>query len=290
MNAPVKVACLQMHTVYHDVNANLTTARRMILEACENGANLLVLPEVFNVGGSGATRKDAYEVAEPVPDGKTTRMLLELAEEKQVYICGSILEQDGVDLFNTAVFVGPEGYIGRFRKLHINGGSALIVEPGDLGIPVFHTKLGRIALLVCADSYSPETFRIAALQGADIVCVVYKSMEMQKDRGLPEGWHTIFPALCMAGAVSNHIAVVGCNQVGECNGYVSAGQSTIVNHWGALLTPLAPHDREAIIYADIDLSDSRRKHFTPTSSRLVDRRVDIYDPMLGYDPKRFRRI
>lgn len=256
----------------------------MILEACENGAELLVLPEIFNVGSVAPNREAAYRVSEPVPEGPTTRMLLSLAAEKQVYICGSIAEADGVDLYNTAVLVGPEGFVGKYRKLHLNGNEYLYYEPGDLGIPVFHTKLGRIAMLICADAYNPETFRIATVQGADIVCVMFHSMDAHDSRKLPEGCHTMVPTLCMAGAVSNHIAVVGCNRVGESNGYVAAGQSVIANHWGAPVAPIAPHDRETILYAGIDLSDSRRKHFSPTTSRLANRRLDVYDTLLGYDP------
>ena len=287
MNAPVKIACIQMHSEYQDLEKNLETARRMILEACDNGANLMVLPEIFNVGSAAPNRAAAYRVSEAVPEGTTTQTLLQLAREKKVYICGSIVEREGVDLYNTAIFVGPDGFIGRYRKLHLNGDEFLYYEPGNLGIPVFRTELGRIALLICADAYNPETFRIATMQGADLVCVMFHSSDAHESRKLPEGCYTMAPVLCMAGAVSNHIAVVCCNRVGESNGMVAAGQSLIANYWGAPVSPIGPYDKEAILYAEVDLSDSRRKHFTPTTSRLDNRRTDVYDRMLGYDPKQY---
>lgn len=288
MNAPVKIACIQISPFYRDTEENLKKAERYLLEACENGANLLVLPEIFNVGSPGASRQDAYAVAESVPDGKTVSKLMEIAQTRGVYICGSMIERDGVDLYNTSVLVGPDGFIGKFRKLHLCSHEAYYYEPGDLGIPVFHTPLGRIALLICMDTYYPETFRIAALQGADIVCASYAGADLQASYGLPEDCHTLIPSLCMSNANANHIYVVGCNRVGTCNGYLSAGQSIIANPNGGVATPIAPHDEEIILYAEVDLSESRRKHVDKVNSRIANRRVDVYDPMLGYDKTRYQ--
>jgi predicted amidohydrolase len=287
MNAPVKIACIQMAAEFTETEQNLAHAEELILEACANGANLLILPEVFNVNPTYESRAEVYTVAEPVPEGFTTQKLMALAKAKGVYICGSLLEQDGVDLYNTSILVGPEGLIGKYRKLHQCGAENYYLEPGDLGIPVFHTAIGKIALLICLDAYYPETFRIAALQGADIVCVSFASDEMQASRGLPEPCHTIMPALCMANAVSNHMYIVGCNRAGSCHGKAKGGQSIIANHWGAPVVPIAPHDKEAILYAQVDLCDSRRKHFTPVNSRLANRRTDVYSPWLGYEKEQY---
>lgn len=287
MNAPVKIACIQMAPEAIIKDQNLAKAEQMILEACANGANLLVLPELFNINPTYNNRSEVYTVAESIPTGKTTKLLIRLARENGVYICGSFLEQDGVDLFNTCVLVGPAGFIGKYRKLHLCGTENYYLEPGNLGIPVFHTPIGKIALLICLDAYYPEAFRIAALQGADIVCACFAGDECQASRGLPEGCHTIISALCMANAVSNHIYVVGCNRVGDFHGVLKAGQSVIANHWGAPVVPIAPHDRETILYAEVDLCDSRRKHFSPTDSRLANRRVDVYDSMLGYQKEKY---
>lgn len=282
MNSPVKIACIQMASEHHDKTQNIIKAEQFILEACKNGANLLVLPEVFNICASGGNREEVYSNAEPIPDGETTQKLIALAKEHSVYICGSLIEQDGIDLYNTSILVSPNGLIGKYRKLHLCGSENYYLEPGDLGIPVFHTPIGKIALLICLDAYYPETFRIATLQGADIVCASFAGDEVQSSRGFPKECHTVIPALCMANAVANHIFVVGCNRTGSYNGVKKAGQSAIVNQWGAPVVPIAPHDQETILYAEVDLCDSRRKHFSPTDSRLANRRVDVYDSMLGY--------
>ena len=286
MNAPVSIACIQMHAAYQEKEANLRHAEALIVEACKNGADLLVLPEFFT-DTSSQNRAEAYEQAESIPHGETTRMLLRLSREYGVHICGSFMERDGVDLYNTAILTGPDGLVGKYRKLHLCQSELYYFEPGDLGIPVFHTPLGRIALLICLDAYYPETFRIAAMEGADIACVMFNAMDVQQERNMPEQLYTPMPILCMANALSNHMYVVGCNRVGVCNDYVSAGQSIIVNPWGAPVVPVAPHDREATLHAQVDLCDTRRRYISSTNSRLGNRRTDLYDPMLGYDPTRY---
>lgn len=287
MNASVKIACIQTAPEALDKAENLKKTESFILEACENGANLLVLPELFNLNPYYSNRAEAYAVAEPIPQGETSQLLLRLAKEKGVYICGSFLELDSADIYNTHILAGPDGLVGKYRKLHLCGTEHYYLEPGNLGIPVFHTPIGKIALLVCLDAYYPETFRIAALQGADIVCACFASDECQESRGLPEMYHTIMPALCMAHAVSNHMFVVGCNRVGDFHGVQKAGQSIIANQWGAPVVPIAPHDREAIVYAEVDLGESRRKNFSPTDNRLANRRTDVYAPMLGYQKEKY---
>lgn len=289
MKAPVKIACIQMASESLEKDQNLARAEKFILEACANGANLLILPEIFNSNPSYTDRAEVYTVAEPIPEGKTTGLLLRLAKEQGVYICGSFLEQEGVDLYNTSVLVGPDGFIGKYRKLHLCGAENYYLESGNLGIPVFHTPIGKIALLICLDAYYPESFRIAALQGADIVCVSFAGNNNQTARKLPEGVYTINPAICMANAVSNHIFVVGCNRVGTCHGVLKAGQSIIANHWGAPVVPIAPHDQETILYAEVDLCDSRRKNFSQVDNRLSTRRVDVYSSMLGYEKEKYAK-
>ena len=282
MYAPVKIACIQIAPFYRDVAKNLEKAEHYLLEAAENGAGLIVLPEIFNVGSSGQNRGEAYELSEAVPDGETTRFLLRIAKEKKVYICGSILERDGVDLYNTALLVGPDGFIGKYRKMHLTTKEVYYYEKGNLGIPVFHTPIGRIALLICLDSYYPEAFRIAALEGADVVCVPYAAMDLKEKYNFPEGMHTLVPSLCMTASCSNHIYVVGCNRTGNCNGYQSAGQSIITNATGGLSCPIAPYDKEVILYAEVDLSKARDKYNSTASSYFASRRTDVYSADLGY--------
>ena len=288
MSIMTKIACIQITPFYADVDQNLEKAERYILEACENGANLLVVPELFNIG-SVKDRQIVRNLAEKIPEGKTSQWMMGLAMEKGVYICGSILEIDGVDIYNTAILMGPDGFIGKYRKLHLCGREVHNYEPGNLGIPVFRTPIGRIAMLICQDSNFPETFRIAAMQGADIVLVPFAGGDWMEKRGFPDGMHTMVPAACMYNSLVNHIYVVGCNRTGVCNGVRKAGQSIITNTTGGLSAPIAPYDEEVILYAEVDLVASRDKQAQSVGhGRIADRREDIYDTLLGYDPKRFQ--
>ena len=74
-------------------------------------------------------------------------------------------------LYNSSVVIGPQGHLGTFRKVHLWNEENLYFEPGDVGYPVFKTPLGRIGTFICYDCWFPESFRLCALQGADIVCV-----------------------------------------------------------------------------------------------------------------------
>ena len=106
-----------------------------------------------------------------MPAGETTAAWSEAARRHNIYIVAGIAERAGGALYNSAVVLGPSGYIGTFRKVHLWAAENLFFEPGDLGFPVFKTPIGRIGVAICYDGWFPETFRLQALQGADIVCV-----------------------------------------------------------------------------------------------------------------------
>lgn len=291
--SPVKVACIQMDIIDGNIDANLQKAEKLIREACAAGAGLIVLPETFNSGFFMDCREQAYQAAEPVPEGKSSQLLISLAREYSVYICASLLERSGSDIFNAGILAGPDGYIGKCRKLHPCEDEVYYVEPGDLGIPVFHTPIGRIGLCICLDAYYPEVFRILALQGVDIVCCMFNSSDVKETRHLPDPFHTLVTTLCMANAVSNHIFTVCCDRVGRghdtMHGSKFAGQSAIISPWGGPLSGIASDEEETILYADIDLSDARKKNYHPANSRLAVRRTDVYSADLGYDPKKYPR-
>lgn len=282
--SPVRVTCIQMDVAQSNVSTNLETAHRLIEQACNNGATLLVLPELFNTGPLLKSREDAYLVTEQIP-GKTSNFLVEIAQQRKVYIVASQMEKEGYDLYNTAILIGPDGLIGKYRKLHLCEDEVYWFENGNLGIPVFHTPIGRIAMLICLDAYYPETFRICALQNADIVCVPSNWSDVSASRNLPSPYRTMAPTVCMSGALCNHFFVAATNRVGKGDSVVFPGQSVIANQWGAPI--ISAGDTEEIIYADVDLCDSRRRYFHPTNSRLANRRIDVYSYSLGYDPKQY---
>src|SRR2546430_986977 len=118
--SPVKAAAVQFdpRVGVENKDENLRRTLRLINEAADAGATLIVLPELANTGYAFATREEAYAHAEPVPDGPTTRAWLAVARDRGVHLVAGLAEcdGDGVRLFDTAVLLGPDGFIGKYRK------------------------------------------------------------------------------------------------------------------------------------------------------------------------------
>ena len=167
----VVIACVQMEPHVGAKHDNVTRAVRYIEAAAEHGAALIVLPELSNSGYVFADRDEAMSLAETLPDGETARAFGEAARRLGVHIVAGIAEREGGHLYNSALLTGPAGPIGVYRKLHLWNNEKRFFEPGDYGVPVFDTPLGRLAIAICYDGWFPETYRLAAMQGADIVCV-----------------------------------------------------------------------------------------------------------------------
>ena len=279
MELYVKVACLQMNILPRQKEKNLQKALAMAREAADHGARLLILPELFTTAVAYSGRHEAFEDAESVPEGQTVRRLASFCQENGVYLAGSWIEKDGQKLYNTAVLLGPEGYIGKYRKTHLCDEEFLLFEPGDLGYPVFHTELGRLAMLICLDGYYPEVYRIYAMEQADLICVPTNWAW----RPGPGPYPTPGPVLSLANALSNHLFVAAANRVGEMGALRYPGCSIIASPIGAVEAQ-AQTDGEEIVYADCNLAQARRRFLDCYNARLANRRTDLYDAFLGYRP------
>ncbi len=109
-------------------------------------------------------------MAEEVPHGPTIDEWLRVANKFNIYIVGGIAERERDCLYDSAALVGPRGHIGTYRKTHLWNEENLWFEPGNLGYPVFNLPFGRVGIRICYDIWFPETTRILAAQGADIIC------------------------------------------------------------------------------------------------------------------------
>ena len=280
----IRVACLQMEPHVGDKAGNVARSLQLIERAAEAGARLAVLPELTSSGYVFATRAEAFSLAEPVPGGPTTDAWMDAARRHGVVIVAGICERDGEALYNAAVVVGPDGFIGKYRKNHLWGAENLFFEPGNLGIPVFRIDAGRIACAICYDIWFPETFRLAALQGADMLCVPTNWVPMPAQPGhLP----VMANILSMSGAHSNSMFVAAADRVGVERGQPFLGNSLIVSHTGWPLAGPARADPQAMLVANVNLADARRKRTLNEFNQLLrDRRIDLYDEMLGADANR----
>lgn len=276
---PTTVASIQMAPRVGCKDENLARSLAMIEQAAARGARLVVLPELANSGYVFASRAEAFALAEPVPDGPSTQAWIEAARRHDIHIVSGIAERDGERLYNSAVLVSAKGHLGTYRKLHLWGDENLFFEPGDKGLPVFHTEMGRLGIVVCYDGWFPETFRLLAMQGADIVAMPTNWVPMPNQ---PADRPAMANTLAMAGAHSNGLTIVCANRVGTERGQPFIGQSLIVGADGWPMAGPASFDSEEILYARIDLSVARRgRQLNDFNHVLRDRREDLYDAMLG---------
>ncbi|WP_329478601.1 nitrilase family protein [Kribbella sp. NBC_01484] len=282
--SPVRVAVVQFepHVGVENLKANATAVEERLTTAADHGAGLIVLPELATTGYVFETREEAYAHSEPVPGGRSVDLFTRIAAERDVYIVGNVVEQSNGRLFDTAVLVGPDGYIGRYRKTHLWNTEKLWFTPGDEGFSVFDTRIGRIGLLVCWDIWFPETARIVTQLGADIICI-------------PTGWVWTPPPLydasgvCMAAhltitaAHANNVFIATADRIGQERGAGFMGNSLIAGTNGWPVDRIAGPDEDTIIYADIDLTAARTAPIWNQLNDLHrDRRTDLYDQMLGY--------
>jgi len=282
--SPARVAVVQFdpQVGLENLALNAAAVEERLTQAADAGATLIVLPELATTGYCFRSRAEAFAHAEAIPAGRTAQGWEVFARERDLYIVGCLPELDGNRLFDTAVLIGPDGFIGKYRKTHLWNEEKLFFTPGDLGFPVFETRIGRIGLLVCWDIWFPETARIVAQQGADIICI-------------PTGWVWTPPPLydasgtCMAAyltmtaAHANNVFIATADRIGTERGTSFMGNSLIAGTNGWPIGRIAGPDEDTILYADIDIVQARTALIWNQLNDLArDRRTDLYDQLLGY--------
>jgi predicted amidohydrolase len=273
----MRIAVGQFEPRIGEKRENVVRTLELIDEAAERGAELVVLPELCNSGYMFASQEEAESLAEPVPDGPTVAAWLERCATHGIVLVAGIAERDGDLLYNSAVVLAPNGHIGTFRKLHLWNEENRWFAKGDRGVPVFDTPVGRIATIVCYDGWFPECYRLAALGGADLVCIPTNWVPIP---GQAEGQPAMATILCQAAAHSNSIVVAAADRIGVERGQPFIGQSVIVSHTGWPLSGPASVDGAELLVADVDLDEVRRaRQWNQFNDPLRDRRPDTYGPL-----------
>jgi predicted amidohydrolase len=267
----MRAAAVQLNST-DDKERNLETAERLVRDAGRDGAELIALPEKWNLLGPGeALRAGAEDL-----DGPTLSAVRSWARELGVHVvAGSISERvaERDKLSNTSVLVGPDGEVGAaYRKIHMFdvdvGGVAYREseheEPGT-EIVVSNAADVPVGLTVCYDLRFPELYRILAVRGARVITVPAAfTLHTGKDHWEP---------LLRARAIENQAFVLAPNQIGEAPPhYNSYGRSMIVDPWGVPLAT-AP-DEECFVAADLDFAlQDRIRESLPS---LANRRPESY--------------
>lgn len=275
----VKIACIQFEPRVGDKEGNVARSVRLVHQAADQGARLCVMPELCNSGYVFNTRAEAYELAEEIPNGPTTQTWMEVARDRHVFVAAGVAERADGRLYNAAVLVGPSGYVGKYRKMHLWYEEKLFFEPGDLGFPVFTTPLGCVGMCICYDIWFPESLRLLAVQGADIVCVPTNWVPIP---GQANGEKPMAVYLCMTAAHCNAVYVAAADRVGTERQQPFLGHSVIVSPAGWPVAGPASGEEEQTIYAECNLVEARRmKTLNDLNVLTRDRRTDFYEATLG---------
>ena len=249
---------------------NLEAMEAALDSARRQGAELVVFPECATTGYYFESKAEALEVSEPI-DGSTVSRLSSLCAEWQTYTVFGFLENQGGDVYNTAVLIGPSGRIGMHRKIHLPYSMVdRFVTPGDQGFTVHELPIGKLGLSVCYDLGFPEGCRVMALMGAELVIL---------PTNWPAGAEPSADHLVHARAIENKVNYAAVNRCGTEAGFTFIGRSKVVDHLGNTLAEA--DDKECVIHAEVDLAGARAKQmvFIPgvqEFNRIEDRRPDLY--------------
>jgi beta-ureidopropionase len=248
----------------------------LIASAAKEGAQVVCLQELF-YGPYFCAEQQArwYELTERVPDGPTTKLMAELARQHQIVLVVPIYEEDLTGVYyNTAAVIDADGrYLGKFRKMHIphcapGFWEKFYFRPGNLGYPVFETRVGRIGVYICYDRHFPEGARCLGLNGAEIVFNPSATVA-----GLSEYlWKLEQPAH----AVANGYFVGAINRPGFEEPWRIGefyGQSYFCDPRGRILA-VGNRDSDDIVISDLDLDLIREVRNTWQFFR--DRRPETY--------------
>jgi predicted amidohydrolase len=257
-----RVAAIQFEPTLGEKEKNVHHLLRLVEQAAQHGARLIVLPEMATTGYCWASRQEIAPFVETIP-GQTTERFQVLASRYGCYIALSLPEIDPSTnaYYNSAALLGPHGLVGSYRKLHSYISEPRWARDGDLGIPVWETELGRLSALICMDANYFEAARLAALHQADVVLFPV-NWDNEK---CPNSWW-------MARAFENGLYIIAANRYGRERGVQFGGGSCIINPDGTLQTYV--DNGEAIVLGEVNLALSRDKRWGSEKELIGDRLAD----------------
>lgn len=262
---PIRVAVLQMASS-GDKSKNLKKAESMVREGAEKGAEVAVLPELFNFL-AGSTDRKAYEGNAEDENGETLDLMRDLSSETGVAIfAGTMAEREGEKIYNTAFVVSEGRILAKYRKNHLfNYGKIRegdVFEPGE-GPTVIELCGMKFGITVCFDLRFPELFRAEALQGAEAIVNISAFL---RETGKAH-WST----LLRARAIENQAYIIAANQASEDpNNARYYGHSCIINPWGRCIR--CAGYSECIIIGKID----------PNEVQETRKRLPVLDSFRAY--------
>ncbi|MGA2386022.1 MAG: carbon-nitrogen hydrolase family protein [Candidatus Bathyarchaeia archaeon] len=276
MKDKIKLALAQMSSKREDKEANLQKIKKLTCKAKEQGADIVIFPELCLSGY--VVRDQFYESAETIP-GPTVEKVEALAKETGMHIIfgmPELSEKTKATMFNSAVFVGPKGFIGKYRKMYLPTHSIFeekrYFRPG-YEAQAFQTEVGNIGLCICYDIFFPEVLRLTRLKGAQLIVCISASPAVRR---------SYFETLTCARAIENTAFLAYVNLAGVQDGLQFWGGSRLVSPNGDVLAK-AKYDVEDFVTCEVDFGDLRSAEtFIPT---LRDLRPELFDQLKEYSER-----
>jgi beta-ureidopropionase len=265
MSRKVKAGLIQCHNPLNEPEAGMEKIRKaaidkhvlFIEQAGKQGVQILCLQELWLGPYFPAEQHHRwYEVAEPVPNGPTTKLMQDIAKKYAMVVVAPLVEEAMTGVYyNTAVVIDADGsYLGKYRKHHLphcapGFWEKFYFKPGNQGYPVFQTQVAKVGVYICYDRHFPEGTRILGLNGAEIVFNPSATVA-----GLSEHlWELEMPAA----AVANLYFVGAINRVGvepPWNIGEFYGKSYFCNPKGQIVAQ-ASRDKDELLVAELDLEE-----------------------------------
>ena len=279
----MKIGLVQMK-MSSNYEENIAKVDDFIKKAAKEGVKLLLLPELFQRHYFCQVENYHYfDFAEIASCSKTLKHFQEVAKENNIVLPISFFEKDGNCYFNSLAMIDSDGTnLGIYRKSHIPTGECyeekFYFSPGDTGFKVFDTKAGKVGIGICWDQWFPETARILALKGAEVLLFPTAiGSEPVLDKDSKNHWQNVM----IGHSAANIIPVVAANRIGveeEKNSSMKFfGSSFITNQFGEKIAEFG-RDDEGLLVADIDLKEANKARRDWGVFR--DRRTDLYSPLL----------
>jgi predicted amidohydrolase len=276
MPETLKIAAVQMDVKLAELETNFRAMESFFESAVAEKSQLVVFPECSLTGYCFQDLAEAQTVGLSV-ENRFTKKFESLCHAQQAFAVYGMLEStDDGRLFNSLVMIGPHGITATYRKIHLPYlGVDRFTTPGDGQLTVHDIGVAKIGLNICYDCSFPESARVLALAGADVIV-------------LPTNWPTgarcVSEVIPVARALENHVFFVAVDRVGHERGFDFVGNSRICDPVGTNLA-FANHDREEIIYAEIEPKIARQKKVVRVPDEHIidlfgDRRVDKYGPLV----------
>jgi N-carbamoylputrescine amidase len=281
------VAAVQM-AMSDDLDANVSRAEELVREAAARGAQVVLVPELFE--GPYFCKDQLAEhlvLARPLDGHPTVARFQALADELDVVLPVSVYERAGNARFNSVVIVDAGGAVlGSYRKSHIPDGPGYTEKyyfsPGDTGFRVWPTRHGAIGVGICWDQWFPEAARCMALLGADVLLYPTAIGSEPPEPGYDSSGH--WQRVMQGHAAANLVPVVAANRVGHEVGAATEitfyGSSFVAGPTGELVAA-AGRDTTEVVTATFDLDELRAMRASWGLFR--DRRPELYRPLLTLD-------